>query len=98
MSQPSHNTQLVKKINVELVKSMLRTSGTGTKASIAEQTRLSVATCGTILNELVRTGGNPGTWMGGIKWRQTYEKVSVQRGLFLHDLYDRAFRGRCAIR
>lgn len=55
MSQPSHNTQLVKKINVELVKSMLRTSGTGTKASIAEQTRLSVATCGTILNELVRT-------------------------------------------
>ncbi|MEK5236604.1 ROK family protein [Paenibacillus sp. FSL L8-0470] len=56
MSQPSHNTQLVKKINVELVKSMLRTSGTGTKASIAEQTRLSVATCGTILNELVRTG------------------------------------------
>lgn len=56
MSQPSHNTQLVKKINVELVKSMLRTSGTGTKASIAEQTRLSVATCGTILNELVQTG------------------------------------------
>ncbi|MEK4064297.1 MULTISPECIES: ROK family protein [Paenibacillus] len=56
MSQPSHNTQLVKKINVELVKNMLRTSGTGTKASIAEQTRLSVATCGTILNELVQTG------------------------------------------
>ena len=56
MAQPSHNTQLVKKINMELVKNMLRTSGTGTKASIAGQTRLSVATCGTILNELVQTG------------------------------------------
>ncbi|WP_405115455.1 ROK family protein [Paenibacillus sp. FSL K6-1217] len=56
MVQPSHNTQLVKKINVELVKHALRTSGTGTKASLAGQTRLSVATCGTILNELVRTG------------------------------------------
>lgn len=56
MAQPSHNTQLVKKINVELVKNILRTSGTGTKASIAQQTRLSVATCGTILNELVQTG------------------------------------------
>ncbi|MEK4514842.1 ROK family protein [Paenibacillus sp. FSL H8-0122] len=56
MAPPSHNTQLVKKINVELVKNMLRTSGTGTKAYIAGQTRLSVATCGTILNELVRTG------------------------------------------
>ncbi|AIQ42786.1 ROK family protein [Paenibacillus sp. FSL R7-0312] len=56
MVNPSHNTQLVKKINVELVKNILRTSGTGTKASIAGQTRLSVATCGTILNELVQTG------------------------------------------
>ncbi|MEK3759454.1 ROK family protein [Paenibacillus sp. FSL P4-0338] len=56
MTQPSHNTQLVKKINVELVKNALRTSGTGTKASVAGQTRLSVATCGTILNELVQTG------------------------------------------
>lgn len=56
MVQPSHNTQLVKKINVELVKNALRTSGTGTKASVAGQTRLSVATCGTILNELVQTG------------------------------------------
>ncbi|MEK3878991.1 ROK family protein [Paenibacillus sp. FSL M7-0420] len=56
MAQPSHNTQLVKKINVELVKNALRTSGTGTKASVAGQTRLSVATCGTILNELVQTG------------------------------------------
>lgn len=56
MPQPSHNTQLVKKINIELVKNALRTSGTGTKASVAGQTRLSVATCGTILNELVQTG------------------------------------------
>ncbi|WP_046216038.1 ROK family protein [Paenibacillus wulumuqiensis] len=52
----SHSTQQVKKINIELVKNTLRTTGTGTKASIASLTRLSVATCGTILNELVRTG------------------------------------------
>ncbi|WNS44073.1 ROK family protein [Paenibacillus sp. MMS20-IR301] len=56
MVRPAHNTQLVKKINVELVKNILRTAGTGTKASIAGQTRLSVATCGTILNELVHSG------------------------------------------
>ncbi|WP_082208485.1 ROK family protein [Paenibacillus dauci] len=52
----SHSTQQVKKINIELVKNTLRTTGTGTKASIASLTRLSVATCGTILNELVQTG------------------------------------------
>ena len=30
--------------------------GVGTKASIANLTKLSVATCGTILNELLQTG------------------------------------------
>ncbi|MBY0013522.1 ROK family protein [Paenibacillus typhae] len=52
----THNTAQVKKINVELVKNTLKAAGTGTKASIANMTRLSVATCGSILNELVRSG------------------------------------------
>lgn len=51
-----HNTQQVKRINVELVKNTLRSMGVGTKASIANLTKLSVATCGTILNELLQTG------------------------------------------
>lgn len=52
----SHNTLQVKKINVELVKNTLKAAGTGTKASIAGLTKLSVATCGTILNELAAAG------------------------------------------
>lgn len=52
----THNTLQVKKINVELVKNTLKAVGIGTKASIANMTRLSVATCGTILNELVQSG------------------------------------------
>ncbi|MNC15880.1 N-acetyl-D-glucosamine kinase [compost metagenome] len=52
----SHNTHQVKRINVELVKNTLKAAGTGTKASIAGMTQLSVATCGSILNELVRSG------------------------------------------
>lgn len=56
MLPTSHNTQQVKRINVELVKNTLRSIGVGTKASIANLTKLSVATCGTILNELLQTG------------------------------------------
>lgn len=56
MLPTSHNTQQVKRINVELVKNTLRSMGVGTKASIAKLTKLSVATCGTILNELLQTG------------------------------------------
>ncbi|WP_410768797.1 ROK family protein [Fontibacillus sp. BL9] len=56
MNPTTHNTLQVKKINVELVKNTLKTVGTGTKATIANMTRLSVATCGTILNELVQSG------------------------------------------
>ncbi|WP_342565546.1 ROK family protein [Paenibacillus sp. FSL R7-0345] len=52
----SHNTAQVKKMNVELVKNSLKAAGTGTKASIAGMTQLSVATCGSILNELARSG------------------------------------------
>lgn len=56
MQNVTHNTLQVKKMNVELVKNALKAQGTGTKASIASLTKLSVATCGTILNELVSTG------------------------------------------
>jgi hypothetical protein len=56
MLPTSHNTQQVKRINVEIVKNTLRSMGIGTKASIANLTKLSVATCGTILNELLQTG------------------------------------------
>lgn len=56
MLPTSHNTQQVKRINVEIVKNTLRSMGVGTKASIANLTKLSVATCGTILNELLQTG------------------------------------------
>ncbi|MEO3944843.1 ROK family protein [Gorillibacterium sp. CAU 1737] len=56
MEPVTHNTLQVKKMNVELVKNTLKTQGTGTKASIASLTGLSVATCGTILNELVASG------------------------------------------
>lgn len=56
MIPTSHNTLQVKKINVELVKNTLKAIDLGTKASIASMTNLSVATCGTILNELVQSG------------------------------------------
>lgn len=56
MIPTSHNTLQVKKINVELVKNTLKAMKVGTKASIASVTNLSVATCGTILNELVQHG------------------------------------------
>lgn len=46
----------VKEINVELIKSALKESGAATKAQIAEETGISVATCGKILNELCETG------------------------------------------
>lgn len=56
MQPVTHNTIQVKKMNVELVKNALKAQGIGTKASIAGLTKLSVATCGTILNELVAIG------------------------------------------
>ncbi|CAM3488980.1 ROK family protein [Paenibacillus lupini] len=56
MSSHTHNTVHIKKMNVELVKNVLKAQGVGTKASIANLTKLSVATCGTILNELLAIG------------------------------------------
>lgn len=56
MQPISHNTLQVKRMNVELVKQTLKAQGPGTKSAMAAATRLSVATCGTILNELVAAG------------------------------------------
>ena len=42
----------VKEINVEMIKSALKQLGEATKAQIAEENGISVATCGKILNEL----------------------------------------------
>ncbi|WP_194758245.1 ROK family protein [Priestia megaterium] len=57
MYQPlSNNTASLKKINVELVKATLKGVEYATKASIAQATGLSVATCGNILKELLITG------------------------------------------
>ncbi|WP_084011639.1 ROK family protein [Paenibacillus kribbensis] len=56
MQPVTHNTIQLKKMNVELVKNALKAQEIGTKASIASLTKLSVATCGTILNELVAVG------------------------------------------
>ena len=50
------NTVLLKKINTELVKQALKDSDYSTKASIAEASGLSIATCRNILNELLGTG------------------------------------------
>ncbi|KAB7672168.1 ROK family protein [Bacillus sp. B1-b2] len=50
------NTSQLKRMNIELVKNVLKTQGISTKAGIAKQAQLSVATCGTILNELVANG------------------------------------------
>ncbi|MBB3114175.1 putative NBD/HSP70 family sugar kinase [Paenibacillus phyllosphaerae] len=56
MPPVTHNTIQVKKMNVELIKNALKVQGVSTKASIANLTKLSVATCGSILNDLVAAG------------------------------------------
>ncbi|GGG68844.1 ROK family protein [Paenibacillus radicis (ex Gao et al. 2016)] len=56
MSQITNNSIRVKKINQELIKQALKLMKEGTKSMIASATGLSVATCGTILNEFLETG------------------------------------------
>ncbi|WP_188397757.1 ROK family protein [Sporomusa sp. GT1] len=56
MAQLTSNSAQIKCINVELVKTTLKNLATGTKQDVAKATGLSVATCNTILNELVETG------------------------------------------
>jgi len=50
------DTTRVKKLNVAQVKTALKAADNATKLEIAGATGLSVATCGTILNELLRKG------------------------------------------
>lgn len=52
----TYSTVQIKQMNIGLVKMALRAQESGTKAEIASQTSLSIATCNTILNELVATG------------------------------------------
>lgn len=49
-------TRDMKKSNVMLVAGVLKSLGSATKAELAEQTKLSIATCGTILNEMTSSG------------------------------------------
>ncbi|WP_020619793.1 ROK family protein [Paenibacillus daejeonensis] len=56
MSLFANNASRVKKINTELIKNTLRSLDYATKAQVASATGLSVATCGTILNELLEQG------------------------------------------
>lgn len=56
MQKMRNDITKVKEINVEMIKSALKRSGEATKAQIAEETGISVATCGKILNELCESG------------------------------------------
>lgn len=56
MQPVTHSTLKVKKMNEESVRQALRTMESGTKAQIAQMTGLSVATCGTLLGELLESG------------------------------------------
>ncbi|WP_228101135.1 ROK family protein [Paenibacillus donghaensis] len=56
MNPIANNTMRIKKMNQELVRQALRTMKQGTKSMVAQATGLSVATCGSILNELLDTG------------------------------------------
>ncbi|OWA36843.1 hypothetical protein B9G55_01830 [Saccharibacillus sp. O16] len=56
MQSIAHNTSKVKKMNEELIRQVLRTLRTGTKSQIAQITGLSVATCGTLLGEMLQSG------------------------------------------
>lgn len=56
MNPITSNTMQIKKMNQELVRQTLKTMKQATKSMVARSTGLSVATCGSILNELLATG------------------------------------------
>lgn len=56
MSKITNNTTIIKQINTELIKSTLKLLKHATKPLLANETGLSLATCNTILNELLITG------------------------------------------
>ena len=49
-------TTIIKQINVQLIKTTLKFMKTATKTELAKVTGLSVMTCETILNELLKIG------------------------------------------
>jgi len=56
MPSVTHSSIKLKKMNEELVRQALRLASYGTKSSIAQATGLSVATCGTLLKEMLDRG------------------------------------------
>lgn len=56
MSKIASNTTMIKQINTALIKSTLKMLKHSTKPILANETGLSLATCNTILNELLLTG------------------------------------------
>lgn len=52
----ANNTTRVKKMNRELVRQALKSMKEGTKSTVAQVTGLSVATCGSLLNEMAAAG------------------------------------------
>ncbi len=56
MNPITNNTMRVKKMNQELVRQTLKTMKQATKSTVARATGLSIATCGSILNELSAAG------------------------------------------
>lgn len=56
MQRMRNDITKVKEVNVEMIKSALKRLGEATKAQIAEEAGISVATCGKILNELTQSG------------------------------------------
>ncbi len=56
MQSAAQGSIKLKKINEEWVRQALRASESGTKAQIAQITGLSVATCGTLLGQMLETG------------------------------------------
>ncbi|QDH19825.1 ROK family protein [Saccharibacillus brassicae] len=56
MQPAAHSSIKVKKMNEEAVRQALRNAGSGTKTQIAQITGLSIATCGTLLGEMLESG------------------------------------------
>ncbi|MDA3809106.1 MAG: ROK family protein [Spirochaetaceae bacterium] len=50
------NTEKLKRFNVDLIRTAIKSKGTATKSNISFATGLSIATCNNILNELIVTG------------------------------------------
>lgn len=72
------NTVEVKQLNVERVRRAIQRQESCTKAGVANETQLSVATCGTILNEMIESGEI-------VKVDQTDSVIGRPAGLFAYN-------------